>query len=155
MSAVLPTKRRLFRGQWTVAIAVVFVAGVGLGAWRYFWVPPPAAPDPSTTFRDLSTILAEYAKNGWECAMGPEGVGPFRSPVDCKGYSLLVGIETRFKYRNEFGEIDVTVPGSVDRGYFIAPLETADGRLTYMILEKKLPPDNLARQLAEKAMLER
>ena len=149
MSATSASDRRFFRKRWLLALAVVIVVGACLGVWRYFWMPRPPAPDPSRTFRDLPTILAEYEK-GWECAVGPERDGPFRSPEDCKGYSLIVGMQGPIKYRNQFGEIDVTIPYAVDRAYAVIPLETADGQLTYIILEKLLPPDDPARQRAEK-----
>jgi hypothetical protein len=155
MSAVTNARRRSKKGQWILAFAILIIAGFYLIAFRHFFVPRATPPDPSRTFRELAIILAEYREDGWECVVPPEDDGPYRFPVDCKGYSLIVGAQMRFKYGNEFGQIDVTVPGAVDRGYFIAPLETSKGRLTYIILEKQLPPDNPARQLAEKAIRER
>ena len=155
MSAVITPKRRFLSRRSLAAIAVAIVAAAGIASWRVFWVPQSAPVDSSRTFRDFSTILAEYQENGWECAMGPEGDGPYRSPVDGKCYSLIVGIQTHFKYRNELGEIDVTIPGFVDRAFAIAPLETTNGHLTYIVLEQQLPPDNEARQLAEKAFRDR
>ena len=155
MSAATTPKRRFVTRRLLAAITVVIVAGAGIASWRIFSIPRTEEPDRARTFRDLSTILAEYHLNGWECAIGPEGDGPYRSPEDGKCYSLIVGIQTHFKYRNEFGEIDVTIPDFVDRAFAIAPLETRDGHLTYILLEQQLPPDNEARQLAEKAIHDR
>src|SRR5688572_24771811 len=129
MSPSTAVRRRFFGRRWVIAAAVLFFAAAGIVCWRVFWMAKPAAPDPSRTFRELSTILAEYRANGWDIAIGPRSDGPFRSPPDIEFPPTAVGGgETRFVYRNELGEIDVTITGDVDRAHLVLPLETADGR---------------------------
>jgi hypothetical protein len=155
MSAVTTARGRFLGRRWLIAIALMIVAGAGIVCWRVYWVPKPATSDPSRTFRDLSAILVEYRENGWDVAIGPRSDGPFRSPPDIEFPPTAVGGKTRFVYRNDLGEIDVAITGDVDRAHLVLPLETADGRLTYMILEKVVPPEDPARKLAEERARER
>lgn len=150
MSPVTAPKHRFLRRRWLVAIALMVVAGAGIVCWRVFWMPRPPGPDPSRTFRDLETIVTEYRENGWDIATGPRSDGPFRSPENFEPMATAVGGKTRFVYRNGFGEIDITITSDVDRAHLVLPLETADGRLTYMILEKIVPPDDRDRKRAER-----
>jgi hypothetical protein len=131
----------------------MFAVVAGVGAWlagKPVDSDAPGIPQKYRELRSLTEILADHRNDRWEVIVGPEGDGPFRSPEDMIGFSAPVGASVRFRYVNEFGQIDYLTPAAVDRGYLVVPLISADKRLTFMVLEKALPPEDPARKLAEK-----
>src|SRR5690348_13888414 len=140
MSALTSVRDRFSRRRWLVVAALLAVAVAGLVIWQVR-AQRPTSPDPSRTFRDLETILAEYRENGWNIAVSHAIDRPFRTSEDCGPMATRVGSNTRLVYRNELGEGDVAITSEIDRAHLVLPLETANGQLTYVILEKVVRSD--------------
>jgi hypothetical protein len=89
-------------------------------------------------FEDADVIARDLTNGGWVVVEAPSRPGPYRLVPDLIGSPVPSGTgEIRFRARLGRDVIDIGRELPPGQSYWFVPLETVEGRLTYMLLQSK------------------